>query len=127
MENWRVWIDWNRDGDFTDSGELVYAPSGSSSTVSGNFNTQSGFSGQTRMRISMKWNGTPTSCETFSYGEVEDYTISVTAYNNDSFESISSLEVNVYPNPALDYFYVSAVGMSQAKMFVYDVSGKIVK
>ena len=27
------------------------------------------------MRVSMKYNGVPTSCETFTYGEVEDYTV----------------------------------------------------
>jgi bacillolysin len=32
--------------------------------------------GTTRMRITMKYNAAPTSCETFSYGEVEDYTVS---------------------------------------------------
>ena len=30
------------------------------------------------MRVSMKYNGIPTSCETFTYGEVEDYTVSIT-------------------------------------------------
>jgi len=29
------------------------------------------------MRVSMKWNGSPTACETFSYGEVEDYSVSI--------------------------------------------------
>jgi hypothetical protein len=28
------------------------------------------------MRISMKWNGPATSCESYQYGEVEDYSIS---------------------------------------------------
>jgi len=31
------------------------------------------------MRVSMKYNGVPTSCEAFSYGQVEDYTINVTS------------------------------------------------
>ena len=31
------------------------------------------------MRVSMKYNGVPTSCETFSYGEVEDYTVVIGA------------------------------------------------
>jgi hypothetical protein len=29
------------------------------------------------MRIAMKWNAAPTSCESFQYGEVEDYTIAI--------------------------------------------------
>jgi PKD repeat protein len=77
-ENWKVWIDYNKDGDFTDSGEEVFGAVGNS-TVSGSFTVPSSANGTTRMRVSMKWNGDPTSCETFSYGEVEDYTVSFSA------------------------------------------------
>ncbi|MGO3182494.1 MAG: M4 family metallopeptidase [Aequorivita sp.] len=74
-----VWIDYNDDNDFTDPGELVFSKSAStSSPVSGTFTVPSGtIGGETRMRVSMKYNGIPTPCETFSYGEVEDYTINL--------------------------------------------------
>lgn len=75
-EYWRVWIDYNRDGDFEDNGEEVFAPPSSSSSVNGSFIVAANAIGSTRMRITMKWNGVPTPCETFSYGEVEDYTVS---------------------------------------------------
>lgn len=76
-EYWKIWIDYNHDGDFNDAGEEVFSGSGSS-VVTGNFTVQSGTAGTTtRMRISMKWNAAPTSCETFSYGEVEDYTVNI--------------------------------------------------
>jgi trimeric autotransporter adhesin len=80
-EGYAVWIDYNKDGDFTDSGELVWSRSASTTTpVSGTFTVPSTATlGATRMRVSMKWNGIPTSCETFSYGEVEDYTVNITA------------------------------------------------
>ena len=82
-----VWIDWNKNGVFTDAGENVYSSSGSgfSSPV-----TTSGFTpppgailGSTRMRIrlqrttSASVNATP--CSTSTKGEVEDYTINVVA------------------------------------------------
>ncbi len=76
-EYWKVWIDYNKNGDFTDSGEEVYSGV-SSGTVSGNFDVPAGATGITRMRVSMKWNAVQTSCETFSYGEVEDYTVTFT-------------------------------------------------
>jgi Zn-dependent metalloprotease len=75
-ENWRIWIDYNNDHDFDDAGELVFGGVGSS-TVTGSFTVQSGINTVTRMRVSMKWNGDPTPCETFSYGEVEDYTVDI--------------------------------------------------
>ena len=75
-ENWRIWIDYNRDGDFEDSGEEVYSNSGSSS-VSGSFTVPSSATGITNMRVSMSYGSAPPCCGTFSYGEVEDYTVIV--------------------------------------------------
>ncbi len=79
-EGYSVWIDYNRDGDFTDAGEQVWTQSATTaSSVSGSFTvSNSAAEGATRMRVSMKYNGIPTSCETFSYGEVEDYTVNIT-------------------------------------------------
>jgi len=77
-EYWKVWIDYNKNGDFTDAGEEVYSGIGSSA-VSGSFAVNAAATGTTRMRVSMKWNAAPSPCETFSYGEVEDYTVSFTA------------------------------------------------
>ncbi|PKV50397.1 putative secreted protein (Por secretion system target) [Aquimarina sp. MAR_2010_214] len=80
-EAYAVWIDYNQDGDFKDSGELVWSKSASKTTpVSGSFSVVSGAKdGSTRMRVSMKYNGIPTSCESFQYGEVEDYTVVIGA------------------------------------------------
>ena len=45
----------------------------------------------------MKYNGVPTSCETFSYGQVEDYTINVTSSAKEN--ELNSISINLYPNP----------------------------
>lgn len=79
-EYWRVWIDYNQDGDFTDAGEQVFAANGSKTTVSGNITIPAGLTGETGMRVSMKYNAAPTACEQFSYGEVEDYTLSINPF-----------------------------------------------
>jgi GEVED domain/Subtilase family/Bacterial surface protein, Ig-like domain/MAM domain, meprin/A5/mu/Secretion system C-terminal sorting domain/Fibronectin type III domain len=78
-EAYSVWIDYNKDGDFADVGEQVWTQSATQATpVSGSFTIPNGTAtGNTRMRVSMKYNGIPTSCETFTYGEVEDYTVSL--------------------------------------------------
>ena len=78
-EGYAVWIDYNKDGDFTDSGEQVWSKSASKTTpVSGTFTIPSSATvGNTRMRVSMKYNGIPSSCESFDYGEVEDYTVNI--------------------------------------------------
>ena len=78
-EYWKIWIDYNGDKDFDDVNELVFdAGSLNSGVVSGNISIPATASGTTRMRVSMKYNAAQTACETFSYGEVEDYTVTFT-------------------------------------------------
>lgn len=78
-EGFAVWIDYNKDGDFADAGEQVWTKTASQTTpVTGTFTVPStATDGATRMRVSMKYNAIPTSCETFSYGEVEDYAVNI--------------------------------------------------
>jgi len=79
-QNSRVFIDWNRDGDFNDAGEtvvnslLTYYNAANSTT----FAVPSGASGSYRMRVISDYtsNPLPTSCAT-TYGEAEDYTVVV--------------------------------------------------
>ncbi|MFL1894313.1 M4 family metallopeptidase [Aquimarina sp. 2-A2] len=104
-EGYAVWIDYNQDGDFTDAGELVWSKSASTTTpVSGSFTVpSSAASGATRMRVSMKYNGIPSSCETFSYGEVEDYTVTLgsatVAPAVTGIAEASDIAFSIYPNP----------------------------
>ena len=74
-----IWIDYNNNGSFEDAGELVYdAGATSTSAVSGNITIPNSVTpGNVRMRISMKYNAAPASCEIFTYGEVEDYTVNL--------------------------------------------------
>ena len=85
-EGYSVWIDYNADGDFTDAGEQVWTQGATTaSPVSGSFTVPAtATAGQTRMRVSMKYNGIPTACESFTYGEVEDYTINITTGGGDT-------------------------------------------
>ncbi len=136
-ENWRIWIDFNKDGDFEDADEEVFAPAATSSAVSGTFNVPSSFSGQTRMRISMKWNGVPTPCESFSYGEVEDYTVSTGTdaidNSNSSTDEVENMELepiakqfNVYPNPAGKELNIELTGYGDNTIVkVIDVNGRV--
>ncbi|VUD62748.1 Carboxypeptidase T [Thalassocella blandensis] len=76
-ESWKIWIDLNQDGDFSDSGEEVFSSNGlSSSVVSGELTVPaSALEGATRMRVIMRYNTAPAACGNFNYGEVEDYTV----------------------------------------------------
>ncbi len=80
----RVWIDWNNNGDFTDSGDQFSL--GSKTNSSNGATSGCPYSitvpataalGNIRMRVSAKYNAYPSSCETSFDGEVEDYTLNI--------------------------------------------------
>ncbi len=80
----RAWIDWNQDGDFNDAGEqynlgsATNTSNGPTSASPYNITIPAGAAlGNTRMRVSARYNAYPTSCETGFDGEVEDYTINI--------------------------------------------------
>lgn len=119
-EYWRIWIDFNRDGDFLDTGEqIVSRTSSSSGTLSSTFTVPSTASvGTTRMRVSMKEGAYATSCETFNYGEVEDYTINIVASGTSAVEpsdvipaieeSMEELHITLFPNPTVKTLHLQA-------------------
>ncbi|WP_310991599.1 M4 family metallopeptidase [Aequorivita marina] len=130
-----VWIDYNGDKDFNDSGELVFSKSASkNSPVSGTFTVPTGTIGaSTRMRVSMKYNGIPTSCETFSYGEVEDYTIDLggsgtdtqapTAPSNLVASNIAQTSVSLSWNASTDNVGVTGYDVFQGTTNLGSVTG----
>tara|TARA_R110000823_G_scaffold159218_5_gene290363 strand:+ start:9703 stop:12747 length:3045 start_codon:yes stop_codon:yes gene_type:complete len=130
-EAYRVWIDYNQDGDFNDSGEQVYSRSRTTaSSVSGSFTVPtSALSGATRMRVSMKYNANPTSCETFTYGEVEDYTVIISNSVNQGITGdtgFNNSEMSIYPNPAKHTLNISLVEATGKDYVIYNVIGQVV-
>ncbi|MEZ5147269.1 MAG: PKD domain-containing protein [Bacteroidales bacterium] len=78
-ENIWIFVDWNQDCDFDDAGESYDL---GSTTGPGSLNTDitipnEAIAGPTLMRVSLKFSSDPTACESFSFGEVEDYTVNV--------------------------------------------------
>jgi chitodextrinase len=128
-EGYAVFIDYNQNGLFTDAGETVWTKTASTTTpVSGSFTIPATATlGATRMRVSMKYNGVPTSCEAFSYGQVEDYTINITAAarEDESSESITVNTIKLYPNPTTSILNVTSVS-EEATFKVYNVMGQTI-
>lgn len=107
-EGYAVFIDYNRDGDFVDAGETVYTRAASTTTpIVGTFTIPTtATTGVTRMRVSMKYNAIPTACETFSYGQVEDYSVQILAASN-------TLNIKAF----IEGFYNTASHQMQAVKF----------
>ncbi len=75
-----AWFDWNKDGDFVDSGEEYdLGQTTINQTLSQGVNVPSGAElGETRMRVIVRYNSDPGPCDLDNfYGEVEDYSVNV--------------------------------------------------
>ncbi|WP_299678119.1 S8 family serine peptidase [uncultured Tenacibaculum sp.] len=117
-EFWAVWIDFNRNGTFEDSEKVVSGSSSSANNLSATVDVpSSAVLGQTRMRVSMKYNAAQTACENFADGEVEDYTINIvastassslfTTFNDaEALGNEEAINVATYPNPATSFVEV---------------------
>ena len=105
-EGYNVWIDYNRNGVFTDAGESVFVKAASTTTpVTGAFTIPTTATlGTVRMRVQMQYNANSTSCQAFTYGEVEDYTLNIATTAREMQPETTSAPVGmiVYPNPATD-------------------------
>ncbi|MCF8368918.1 MAG: S8 family serine peptidase [Bacteroidales bacterium] len=76
-----VWVDWNQDCDFTDTGEAYdLGDQTNTGTVNGNITVPNdALPGPTTMRIIEQYDVDPGPCNAHptSYGETEDYTVNV--------------------------------------------------
>jgi len=138
-EHWAVYIDYNQNGTFESSEKVVSGSSTSSNTLNGTFNVPtSALSGNTRMRVSMKYNSSQTSCESFGYGEVEDYTVNVgqaaaQGLNNDNLAATAignegaTFGASIYPNPVTgNEIFVRMDDARETSYQIYDMLGKLV-
>jgi hypothetical protein len=117
VQNWKIYIDYNQDGDFTDADEMVVSNrSSADSTLSSRFTVPTtAREGTTRLRVVMSYYGTTTSCGLSGYSETEDYTLIITggaasagAVGRLGVTSSAGLRqgmsrgLELYPNPASD-------------------------
>ncbi len=103
---WTVWIDFNNDGDFEDAGEELLTHKDYRIIKAKIDIPHNAVPGKTRMRVALKYGRKAGSCETFRYGEVEDYSINISSaslvnsaarHNSLRPARIEVLETNVAP------------------------------
>jgi bacillolysin len=139
-ENWKVYIDYNQNGVFTDAGELVVSGSSSSSgTLSSTFTVPTtAKNGSTRLRVLMSDNSATTSCGSYSYGETGDYTLTITggaaiAAGPTTLTGATSAALSgdavlsLYPNPATSVLTLSLSSNAElTSVEVLDARGAVV-
>lgn len=140
-----VFIDWNQNGNFTDTGEAYFvtsdfaggaAASGSTITVNKNIAVPATAAlGNTRMRVKYQFNSSTTTvraelsnpCNDVSQGQVEDYTIKVEELLSTSETNMNKkADITAYPNPFKDILKISDT-KGVKSIVVTDVSGRQVK
>ena len=123
-----VWIDFDRNGIF-DADEIVVSSSPSTlNPVTGTFSVPAdAYVGPKTvgMRVALRYNNQQLNpCGTFSYGEVEDYAVSIIE-NTLAVKDTKSQQVQVYPNPAVDVLNITKVS-DKATYSIYNMAGQAV-
>ncbi|PCI95774.1 MAG: hypothetical protein COB15_11815 [Flavobacteriales bacterium] len=126
----RAWIDFNNDGVFNNTNELVmdivntYNPSLNLVIPTGAvLNTP------LRMRISSDVVGvTQTACDDNDFGQTEDYAVVVISPNSIGEMTLSASDFNIYPNPASDYINIKNNSYSTiiSSLVLYNYVGQVV-
>ncbi|MCB0760206.1 MAG: S8 family serine peptidase [Flavobacteriales bacterium] len=131
-EYFRVWIDYNVNGEFEDD-ELAYDPGDLTTTpLYGMIQVPVwAYPGSMRMRVSMDYMGNlsggspPEPCENADYGEVEDYCINMSSVVH--VDEHLAHAVSLFPNPARDVVTLRwAAAKKVVRMEVFDFTGQLV-
>jgi carboxyl-terminal processing protease len=127
---WKIWIDFNQDGDFNDTGEVVLTVNKKRGSVSSSIVIPAGASGATRMRISMRSGAAPGPCDDGFIGEVEDYNIILGSSGLKQASITRSLNNNlkIYPNPVSWKLTIELNEISSlTELSIYSMEGKLLR
>ncbi len=130
-----VWIDWNQDCDFLDTGEnydlgdALNTADGATTLSPLTITVPEGASlGSTTMRVSTKYSTDPASCTDATFdGEVEDYTVTVEEATA-TIEDFAFSGFNLYPNPSKGTFNLNFDVVNTEKVVVqlFDIRGRLI-
>jgi hypothetical protein len=132
-----AWFDWNGDGDFTDSGENVLAPqpvfSSGTYDLSVSIPETAITTAPTFARFRIGNVSGPTGVNT--WGEVEDYQVNIKdqyfsdaiilPVAKDRLETLGPTNILVYPNPAIDRYYVNISVIGSYQLELMDLLGRL--
>jgi bacillolysin len=134
-EFWAVWVDFNKNGIFEASEKVESGNFSSSTNLTGTIKVPTtALPGNTRMRVQMKYNAAPTSCEAFGFGEVEDYTVNIGAAGINGIvqdaklnNEINTSEYRITPNPVENIISLKGISSKTGSFRIYNLLGQEVK
>ncbi len=125
-----VWIDYNNDFTFSSTERVGYVivAAGWSNQFTFTVPT-SAITGAVRMRVRISYSvdGAIDPCAVSTYGEVEDYTINITAGGGVGLDESTINNVVVYPNPAHEMVTVDLNNVQEklTEIQLVDVTGRV--
>ena len=124
-----AWIDFNNNNSFNDPGEqvgYVLVAAGWSNVFNFTVPTSATL-GNVRMRVRISYSpdGAIDPCGQSTYGEVEDYTINITASSGLTENPLDA--ISVYPNPTENELFVDMknIDADVSRIEILDLSGKV--
>lgn len=134
-EFFRIFIDYNMDGVFNLAEELAFDPGFAHDGVMEGQIIAPAFTAQglTRMRVMMKYksltNTLPLPCESYDYGQVEDYCVELMSeVTPSSVTPRTPMELHIYPQPVHDFVRLSFPEHTSGEWnwTVSDLGGRVV-
>ena len=137
-ENWSIWADYNGNGVFEGGTELVFYKLNHHGNLSGSFTIPEYMqTGQIRIRVVMRWDESINACDTYAWGETEDYSLlilessdlndgNIEGRSNTPVSDIASGILSLGPNPCSDFLQVQyqLEQSSAIRIHIYDMLGK---
>ena len=122
-----VWIDYDQNGIFGDANEttaLTVNTAAKNATGKVTIPPDAKI-GKTRMRVRLNYNTVPSPCGSTTYGQVEDYSVSI-ANSMGTADAVEKTEITPYPNPFSDFLKISDIKNVKTVLFT-DLAGRLVK
>lgn len=125
-----VWIDFNRDGLFTNDERILMTPPNTEANVSGTFSVPaSAYASLTLdkfvvMRVAMSRTSSPEMCSVFEFGEVEDYNVRIVKPLATNILDLT--QIQIYPNPVKNVLNITRVE-DGSKYTIYSAIGQLVQ
>jgi PKD repeat protein len=126
-----AWIDFNNNNSFNDPGEqvgYVLVATGWSNVFNFTVPTSATIGNVLmRVRISYSPDGAIAPCGQSTYGEVEDYTVNITASSGLTENPLEA--ISVYPNPTENELFVDMknIDTDVTRIEILDLSGKVLQ
>ncbi len=128
QESFTLWLDLDHDGQFTPTERLFQDFTSTTTPLQGSITIPADATpGPVRMRVLMKDSSHPANgCLTYTYGETEDYCVTLVNHWTGVEEAGAAVQVQLYPQPADDLLHIDLETSGTLYLLITDMTGRIV-